>query len=320
LTELERELDHYRPAITTEIQWRLTRDLAEQAVAHCRCQGGVTRHAKHAYGAATFDVHCSPTDAGYRERLGDGRFLLCFFLANELELGKLCAFIDRADQVWAGRDSGDGELEANYAILAESLRGSGFDHQAFHTAFLRTCQAMRDEQAADPATIPKQRYITLRRHTIGVRPLLAYWDTQRAVHFGHRAQRLWTSSAITDLVLDAIWLCNDLFSMENDLFGPPPGEPPVSLNAILIDARDSGDLAGALDAGEAEYNQKTHDIEQFIEHTTDIAADLNEPLLPFRARTAARVVNGNLRGTQLMVPVRYPAAAARLPRLRMIDY
>jgi Terpene synthase family 2, C-terminal metal binding len=320
LTELERELERQRPAIAAEIQGRLTRDIAEQAMAHCRCRGGVTAHARHAHGAATYDVHCAPTDAGYRERLRDAQFLLCFFIANELEITRLLAFIDHAPRIWAGQETSQGELEANYAVLAGSLRRSGYDHHAFHAEFLRMCQAMRDEQDADPATIPKQRYVTLRRYTIAVLPMLAYWDAQRAVRFGHRAQQLWASSAITELVLDAIWLCNDLFSLDNDLAPPKPDGPQVSLNGILIDARDSGDLAGAIAAGEAEYHQKTLDIEQVIRHATAVAADLNEPLLPFRARSYARMVNGNLRGHQIMMPIGYPGAAGRLPSLRMIEY
>lgn len=320
MTELERELDGYRPLITTETQWRITRDLAEQAVAHCRCRRGVAAHARHAYAASTFHIHCAPADAGYRERLRDGQYLLCFMVANELEPGKLRAFIDHFPQARAGRTVSDGELEANYAILAESLKHSGFDHGAFHAAFLKTCHARRDEQSVDKATIPKQRFVILRRETVAVRPQLAYWDTQRAVQFGHHAQQLWTTSAITDLVVDAIWLCNDFFSVENDLTGPRPDGPPASLNGILIDARDSGDLASAIDSAEAEYNQKTYDIEQIIRHFTDIAADLNEPLLPFRARTAARVANGNLRGHRLLMPLHYPGAAGRATKLRMIGY
>ncbi len=320
MTELERELDRYRTLIATEIQWRLTRDLAAQAVANCRCRRGDTAHVKQAYVASTFDIHCSPTDAGYRERLRNGQYLLCFFIADELAPEMMRAFIDHFPQARAGRAVGDGELEANYAILAESLRRSGFDHHAFHAAFLKMCHAMSDEQSVDIATIPRQRFVTLRRDNIGVRPMLAYWDTQRAIQFGHYAQQLWRTSAITDLVVDAIWLCNDFFSVEKDLAEPGPDEPPVSLNGILIDARDSGDLAGAIDSAEAEYNKKTYDIEQVISRFTDIAADLNEPLLPFRARTAARVVNGNLVTNRLLVPVTYPGAAGRATKLRMIEY
>lgn len=107
---------------------------------------------------------------------------------------------------------------------------------------------------------------------------------------------------------------------ENDLAGPSADGPQVSLNGVLIDARDSGDLAGGISSGEAEYNEKVREIEQIIGHFTEVAADLNEPLLPFRARTAARVANGNLRSNQLLVPLRYPGAAARATRLRMIEY
>lgn len=320
MTELERELNRYRPLITSEIQWQLARDVAEQALAHCRCRRGVPAHVRHAYAASTYEIHCAPTDAGYRERLRDGQYLLCFLIANELEPEKLCAFIDHFPQARAGRAVGDGELEANYAILAESLQYSSFDHYAFHAAFLKMCHAMSDEQFADMATIPKQRFVTLRRETVGVRPMLTYWDTQRVVQFDPHAQKLWTASAIADLVVDAIWLCQDLFSVENDLAKPRMDEPQVSLNGVLIDARDSGDLASAIDSAEAEYNNKTHDIEQIIRHFTDIAADLNEALLPFRARTAARMVNGNLRGHRLLMPLNYPGAAGRATKLRMIEY
>lgn len=313
-TELERELDHYRPFITAATQWRLACDLAEQAVTHCRCDQGIPSHAQTAYTASTFHIHCAPTDAGYRERLRDMQYLLCFLLADDQDQEKLQAFVGHFPQARAGRAGGDGELEANYAILARSLRDSGFDHGRFHAAFLRMCHAMTAEQSVDMTTVPRQRFLTLRRETIGVRPQLAYWDAQRVLRLGYQAQRLWMTSGITELVIDANWLCNDLFSVENDLAGQAAGGRPVSLNGVLIDARNSGDLAGAICSGEAEYNEKVRKIEQIIHHFTEVAADMNEPLLPFRARAAARIANGNLRSNQLLVPTRYPGAAGRATR------
>lgn len=320
MTELQRELDRYRPLITAETQWRLASDLAEQAVARCRCPQGIAGHARQAYAASTFHIHCAPTDDAYRERLRDGQYLMCFFLADDLEPARLRSFIDRFPQERAGRAVGDEELEVGYAALARSLRDSGYNHDQFHAAFLSMCQAMTDEQSVDLATIPRHRFVALRRETIGVRPQLAYWETQRVVRFGHQARRLWQASGITDLVIDANWLCNDLFSVENDLAEQSAGGQRVSLNGVLIDARDSGDLAAAIASGEDEYNEKVRQIEGITRHFSQVAADLNEPLLPFRARTAARVVNGNLRANQLLVPVRYTGAAGRATRLRMIEY
>jgi hypothetical protein len=245
---------------------------------------------------------------------------MCFLLANDQEPEKLRTFIGHFPQARAGQAIGDGELEASYAILARSLRDSRFNHDQFHAAFLKMCHAMAAEQSVDTATVPWQRFLTLRRETIGVRPQLAYWDAQRVVQLGHHARQLWATSGITNLVIDANWLCNDLFSVENDLTGPSADGPQASLNGVLINARDSGDLAGAIRSGEDEYNGKARQIQQIIRHFTQVAADLNEPLLPFRARTAARVANGNLRSNQLLVPLRYPGAAGRATRLRMIEY
>lgn len=60
---------------------------------------------------------------------------------------------------------GNGELEANYSTLANSLRDSGFSHDRFHEDFLKMCHAMTAEQSVDVATVPKQRFLTLRRET-----------------------------------------------------------------------------------------------------------------------------------------------------------
>ncbi|MGW0825286.1 terpene synthase family protein [Streptomyces sp. NPDC002845] len=287
-------LSCYRRQLAGPEEHRLADALLDWALTHCRCSRGTAWHAKRAFYAATFTACCRPPDTVWWETLLAGKFNIFYFNVDDGpadELTQLTAQLHSQSHTTAG------ELGMLYRALLADMRGRQLPTVQLQADIATLCAAADAEDQQDITIMTGEQFHTLRLATIAALPFITCWGAIRGLP-------LTSEQNLVEAAAEAIYLANDLASLDKDCGPDAPCATATSNYVLFHTARVTGGLPSAVETATARYN---HLIASLAKHTGASAAAL------------VSIVDGNLDAHLRLAATRFPGAAHRLRQLSRIQ-
>jgi hypothetical protein len=292
-------LEPYRGRFIDQWHRELTEELLAWSLRLCSCRRGASWHARTAFLAATFEVHCAPADAALWESLLCGKYCTYFFIVDDAPREEVT---DLADRLRTGRPAASSELGAVHRKLLDDFRAGGLSAPRLETEIAEFCSAVSTEGLHDVHTMTWEQFRALRRVTVGTHPYITCWRILRGLL---DAERIAESEVLVDLAVEAAYLTNDLASLTKELHADEDGAYATS-NWVRFHARSSNDLHEAVHAAVTRYN---HIVETFRQAG-------HRQLV----RLLSSFVDGNLSSYFHLTAARYPDAEETLHGLLRITH
>ncbi|MGW0537917.1 terpene synthase family protein [Streptomyces sp. NPDC003032] len=287
-------LKPYRTHLADQRQRELADALFTWSVQRCSCLNGASWHARRAFFAAAFEGHCAPADAVWWESLLAAKFIALYFILDD---GPAEDAAQLASELTAAQTAPESELGTLYRALLTDMHAHDLDTCQLHADVAQLCLAVAAESHHDPAEMTPQEFHALRLVTVASLPYINCWRTIRALP---APDEDW----LDEQALEAIYIANDLASLEKEQRPDATGAYVTSNCVLFHAARNSTGLPEAIDAAVARYNH----LADGLTHSTP------GPHLSL----LTGVVDGNLRAHHLLAATRFPGAARHLHRLRFI--
>jgi hypothetical protein len=280
----------YRRFLNDDRHVALARQLLAWSLEHCACQRGTSWHARNSFYAATFAIHCAPSDATWRELVCSGKFLVVFFSVDD---GPRSELLLLAEQQAAGHPVHAGELGRLYRALLADLRAV-VDTAHVKRGLATCCAAAVTEGTHDVQRMTFEQFLTLRRSTTAIDCFIDLWRGLRRLPVPH-------SENLVAQAAEAVCLANDLASLEKETQPGAQDTYEESNYILFVVARSGQEVEAAVADATNRYNS-----------LVDALARAGSGQLPTLLRG---IVDGNLRVCLALSATRYPGAARRLSRL-----
>jgi hypothetical protein len=305
-------LEPYRPQMRDARHWELTCRLLDWSLPYLRREEPSVV-ARRAYVSSTFEVYCCPPEATLEEHLLGGKFIVCFFTADDGPDEALSSFLAAAEGPQAST-----ELRGCHDAWLEALHREGRDTQGPRAAFREACEWIQVERGLDLSTMTEERFRQIRLYAIALPAYVACWKSIRALRPSERADEALRRSGLLELTSELVYMANDLGSLERDEEAARRQQPDAEMNLVLLRARALGSRQAAVQQVVAQYHEKLQDFRRLraqlvgTEHWRERSVrDCVEQL--------RRAVNGNVATTRHLMATRYPGAHELLEGLPEVE-